>query len=64
MAVLIQEISGTQHGKWVYPNVSGVARAHNFYPQNGQHMPLRAHACEQLPLRAHACEQLLAQLSQ
>lgn len=35
MAVLIQEISGTQHGKWVYPNVSGVARAHNFYPQNG-----------------------------
>jgi hypothetical protein len=36
MAVIIQEIVGRVHeDRWLYPDVSGVARAHNFYPQPG-----------------------------
>merc|ERR1719421_1994438 len=35
MAVLIQEIAGERKDHWIYPSFSGVARAHNFYPQNG-----------------------------
>ncbi len=32
MAVIIQELVGTCHGKRCYPSISGVARSLNFYP--------------------------------
>lgn len=32
MAVVLQEIVGVQHGRTFYPDVSGVAQSHNFYP--------------------------------
>lgn len=32
MAVIIQEVVGLRHGDRFYPNISGVARSHNFYP--------------------------------
>ena len=32
MSVVIQEICGTNHGKYYYPTFSGVARSINFYP--------------------------------
>lgn len=32
MAVIIQELVGTRHGSRFYPDFSGVARSHNFYP--------------------------------
>jgi len=32
MAVIIQEVVGSKHGKYFYPNVSGVARSYNHYP--------------------------------
>jgi hypothetical protein len=32
MAVILQEVVGTQHGSRYYPHVSGVARSYNFYP--------------------------------
>ena len=32
MAVIIQEVVGLRHGDKFYPNISGVARSHNFYP--------------------------------
>ncbi|MBI5869133.1 MAG: hypothetical protein HZB43_12750 [candidate division Zixibacteria bacterium] len=32
MAVIIQEVVGTQHGHRFYPHISGVARSFNFYP--------------------------------
>lgn len=32
MAVIIQKIVGVQHGARFYPDFSGVARSHNFYP--------------------------------
>lgn len=32
MAVIIQEVVGRRHGDRFYPDVSGVARSHNFYP--------------------------------
>jgi hypothetical protein len=32
MAVIIQEIVGKAHGQRFYPNFSGVARSHDFYP--------------------------------
>jgi len=41
MAVMIQEVMGLRHGDRFYPNISGVARSHNFYafgnarPENG-----------------------------
>jgi hypothetical protein len=35
MAVVIQEIVGRRHGDYVYPDVAGVARSHNFYPIAG-----------------------------
>jgi DNA-binding NarL/FixJ family response regulator len=35
MAVVIQQIVGRRHGDYVYPNVAGVARSHNFYPVGG-----------------------------
>jgi len=31
MAVMIQEVMGHRHGDRFYPNISGVARSHNFY---------------------------------
>ena len=33
MAVIIQEVVGLRHGERYYPNLSGVARSYNFYPQ-------------------------------
>lgn len=35
MAVVIQQIAGGRHGDYVYPNVAGVARSHDFYPAKG-----------------------------
>jgi len=36
MAVLIQELMGNLHeDRWIYPDVAGVARAYNFYPEEG-----------------------------
>jgi CheY-like chemotaxis protein len=32
MAVIIQKLVGTRHGKRFYPDFAGVARSHNFYP--------------------------------
>ncbi len=32
MAVIIQEVAGTQHGSYFYPHVSGTAQSHNYYP--------------------------------
>jgi len=32
MAVIIQKVVGARHGDRFYPDVSGVARSHNFYP--------------------------------
>lgn len=32
MAVIIQEVVGKRHKNRFYPNISGVARSHNFYP--------------------------------
>jgi hypothetical protein len=32
MAVIIQEVVGSQYGDYYYPAVSGVAQSHNYYP--------------------------------
>lgn len=32
MAVIVQELVGGQYGGYFYPQMSGVARSHNFYP--------------------------------
>jgi len=32
MAVIIQELVGTQFGNYYYPHISGVAQSYNFYP--------------------------------
>jgi hypothetical protein len=32
MAVIIQELVGSQHGKYYYPHISGVAQSYNYYP--------------------------------
>ena len=32
MAVILQQVVGTAHGKRFYPDFSGVVRSHNFYP--------------------------------
>jgi hypothetical protein len=32
MAVVVQEVVGRRHGDRFYPDLSGVARSHNFYP--------------------------------
>ena len=39
MAVIVQELVGRRHGKRYYPQISGVAQSHNFYPIG----PQRAH---------------------
>ena len=36
MAVILQQVTGSRHGKWWFPNVSGVARSLNYYPVDGQ----------------------------
>lgn len=33
MAVIIQRVVGRRHGNRFYPDISGVARSHNYYPQ-------------------------------
>jgi hypothetical protein len=32
MAVVIQELVGSQHGEYFYPHVAGVAQSYNYYP--------------------------------
>ncbi len=39
MAVIIQEVVGLRHDDRFYPNISGVARSHNYYP-SGHAKPL------------------------
>ncbi|MCK5808343.1 pyruvate, phosphate dikinase, partial [bacterium] len=34
MAVIIQEIVGSQHERFFYPHISGVAQSYNYYPFN------------------------------
>ena len=36
MAVIIQQVTGSEHGSYWYPNISGVARSLNYYPVPGQ----------------------------
>ncbi len=36
MAVVIQQVIGSKHGKYWYPNISGVARSLNYYPIPGE----------------------------
>ncbi|NMA22669.1 MAG: pyruvate, phosphate dikinase, partial [Spirochaetales bacterium] len=36
MAVIIQQVIGSQHGSYWYPNASGVARSLNYYPLGGE----------------------------
>lgn len=36
MAVIIQQVTGSEHGRYWYPNISGVARSLNYYPIPGQ----------------------------
>ncbi len=36
MAVVIQQVIGSKHGKYWYPNISGVARSLNYYPIAGE----------------------------
>lgn len=35
MAVVLQQITGSRHGKYWFPNISGVARSLNYYPAPG-----------------------------
>jgi hypothetical protein len=32
MAVIVQEVAGSQYGRYFYPAISGVAQSHNYYP--------------------------------
>jgi len=32
MAVVVQEVAGRRHGRWFYPDISGVAQSYNYYP--------------------------------
>ncbi len=36
MAVIIQQVIGSEHGSYWYPNASGVARSLNYYPLGGE----------------------------
>ena len=36
MAVIIQQVIGSAHGHYWYPNISGVARSLNYYPIGGE----------------------------
>ncbi len=36
MAVVIQQVTGSRHGDYYFPNVSGVARSINYYPVDNQ----------------------------
>jgi len=36
MAIVIQQVIGTRHGDYWYPNISGVARSLNYYPIAGE----------------------------
>jgi hypothetical protein len=35
MAVIIQKVAGSKHGKFFYPLISGVAQSYNYYPGTG-----------------------------
>lgn len=32
MAIVLQELVGSQHGRYYYPHISGVAQSYNYYP--------------------------------
>jgi hypothetical protein len=32
MAVVVQELVGSRHGRWFYPHASGIAQSFNYYP--------------------------------
>ncbi len=32
MAIVVQELVGTRHGRWYYPLISGTAQSYNYYP--------------------------------
>ena len=32
MAVIVQQLVGARHGRFFYPDLSGIAQSHNFYP--------------------------------
>ncbi|MGH0052196.1 MAG: PEP/pyruvate-binding domain-containing protein, partial [Sphaerochaetaceae bacterium] len=36
MAVIIQQVIGSEHGSYWYPNISGIARSLNYYPLGGE----------------------------
>lgn len=36
MAIIIQQVIGSEHGLYWYPNISGVARSLNYYPLGGE----------------------------
>ncbi len=36
MAIIIQQVIGSQHGSYWYPNIGGVARSINYYPPSGE----------------------------
>ncbi|MGE4583023.1 MAG: PEP/pyruvate-binding domain-containing protein [Sphaerochaeta sp.] len=36
MAVIIQQVIGSEHGSYWYPNISGVGRSLNYYPLGGE----------------------------
>ncbi|MGI6433580.1 MAG: PEP/pyruvate-binding domain-containing protein [Sphaerochaetaceae bacterium] len=36
MAIIIQQVIGSEHGPYWYPNASGVARSLNYYPPSGE----------------------------
>lgn len=38
MGIVIQQVIGSKHGKYWYPNISGVARSLNYYPIAGENI--------------------------
>ena len=36
MAVILQQVTGSKHGEYYYPNLSGVGRSINYYPVDNQ----------------------------
>jgi hypothetical protein len=36
MAIIIQQVIGSEHGSYWYPNIGGVARSINYYPPSGE----------------------------
>lgn len=55
MAVIIQQLVGSFHGRYFYPNFAGVLRSYNFYPF-GQMKPEEGIACVALGLGKQVVE--------